>query len=58
MLVCVGLWLNVSEFLQLIEIAAFVMEHGSCRPDGIMARPGATSLENALVAVLFGKPNA
>ena len=34
------------------------MEHGSCRPDGRMARPGATSLENALVAVLFGKPNA
>jgi len=27
---------NVSEFLQLIEITAFLMEHVSCRPNGIM----------------------
>jgi len=28
--------INVSEFLQLIEITVFLMEHVSCNPDGIM----------------------
>ncbi len=27
---------DVSEIVQLIEITAFVMEHVSCSPDGIM----------------------
>ena len=32
----VGEVLNVSEILQFIEMAAFLMEHVSCRPNGIM----------------------
>jgi hypothetical protein len=28
--------INVSEIVQLIEITAFLMEHVSCSPDGIM----------------------
>ncbi len=28
--------INVSEFLQLIEITVFLMEHVSCRPDGMV----------------------
>ena len=31
-----GPYLTVSEFLQLIEITVFLMEHVSCSPDGIM----------------------
>ena len=31
------------------------MEHVSYRPNGIMARPGATCVENFLLAVVFPK---
>jgi hypothetical protein len=47
--------INVSEFLQLIEITTFLMEHVSCSPDGIMACPGASCVENFSVAVGFPK---
>ena len=46
---------DVSEFLQLTEIRAFLMEHVSCRPNGIMARPGATCPEKDVIALISCK---
>ena len=44
--------INVLEIVQLIEITSFSMEHVSRSPDGIMACPGATCLEKAVIAVI------